>query len=326
MNSRVAIVFLAIGCGLGVSLSARAADGAATGSGLASDDWSVKASPNLAAKPPSMKVLVKFLDAIDSSTGGDGDLGESESDDEHGAYVCSFRFADLHGDGSLSLVAGLGVPNRLSCRDVYIIDKTAKGFEIYITGGSIGDGQNVSASLEDLRHDGKMEFLLGDGLGDIQNKCGASWTAIYAWTGGGYTKVNDKFKDFYRLRLDTINKLIPTLQPCCASDGPNLNDKECLEAEAARIQRFLGVSPDAGIDQAIRLANSKDPNEREFAASLLGQIATPTAKEHLETLAKDSSANVANSAKYSLAAVAKGGITGAPDRLEPLKQNPVLTH
>jgi hypothetical protein len=294
---------------------------------LASYDWSVKASPNLASKPPSMKILVDFLNSVLESAGeSDPDIGENNPDSESAQYVCSFRFTDLRRNGSLSLVAGLGVPQRPSCRDVYIIDKTAAGFEVYTSGGSIGDGEDVSASLKDLRHDGNLEFLLFNPLGEIKDQCAAGFTAIYSWTGGGYTNVSQRFKDFYLKRLETINKVVPTLQPCCVSQGYSLNDKECLEAEAAKIQRFLGVSKEADMNQAIRLANSKDPAERGFATELLGEISGPKAQKYLETLAKDSDGSVASSAKYSLAAVAKGGISGAPDSFELLKQDPVLKH
>jgi hypothetical protein len=327
MYTRVAITMFLVCGGLAAPLSAQAAGRSPSrGSNLASYDWSVKASPNLANRPPSMRVLVKFLNSVDSSTGGDGDIGDSESDEDHIGYVCSFRFADLRRNGSLSLIAGIGVTGRGYCRDVYIVDKTASGFEIYSSGGTPGDGGDITGSLKDLRHDGSLEFLIDDTLGDLQGKCAASWTAIYAWTGRGYTKVSDKFKDFYRQRLDSIDKTIPTLQPCCVSEGPSLKNKECLQAEAAKIQRFLGVSPEAGIDQAIRLAKSQDPGEREFAANLLGQIATPTAKKYLEALAKDSAGNVAYIAKYCLAAVAKGGLSDAPDEFQLLKQDPVLKH
>lgn len=165
---------------------------------LTSYNWAVNASPNLASKPPSMKILVNFLNSVLESAGEiDPDIGENDEDSESAQYVCSFRFADLRRNGSLSLVAGLGVPQRPSCRDVYIIDKTAQGFQVYSSGGSIGDGQDVSANLKDLRHDGNLEFLLYNPLGEIKDRCAAGFPAIYAWAGGGYTNVSQRFKDFY---------------------------------------------------------------------------------------------------------------------------------
>jgi len=274
-----------------------------------------------------MKILVNFLNSVDTSTGGDGDIGEIDSDPEHAEYVCSFRFADLRRNGSLSLVAGLGVPNRPSCRDVYIIDKTSSGLEIYLSGGGIDVGADVSASIKDLRQDGNLELLLDNGLASIRSQCGASWITIYAWTGGGYTNVSDRFKDFYRQRLDSLNKKLSALRPTRGPGGYDQRDKECLQAEAAKIQRFLGIPSEAGINQAIRLANSKNSAERSFAAEILGDIGTPKARKYLETLAKDSDGDVATTAKYCLSVLSKGPMQDAPAAFERLQQQePISSH
>ena len=101
-----------------------------------------------------MKVLVKFLTSVLESAGEiDPDIGESDADYGHAGYVCSFAFKNLRRDGYLSLIAGVGTPGRPSCRGIYIVDKTATGFEIYQTGGAIGAGEDVSSSIEDLRKD-----------------------------------------------------------------------------------------------------------------------------------------------------------------------------
>lgn len=74
-----------------------------------------------------------------------------------------------------------------------------------------------------------------------------------------------------------------------------------MEAEAAAFKRFLGISPDAGIDQAVRLATSKDPAEREFAAELLYGIGTAKAREYLAKLATDQDKSVSAQAGRALA-------------------------
>jgi len=76
-------------------------------------------------------------------------------------------------------------------------------------------------------------------------------------TGSNYLDVSEHFKGFYRKRLEFLRKTIPTLQPVVGATGYVLRDKECLEAEAAAIERFLSGSSDIGLDQAIRLAVSK---------------------------------------------------------------------
>jgi hypothetical protein len=167
-------------------------------------------------------------------------------------------------------------------------------------GGDIGDGSNVPAAIRDLRHDGNFEFLVGNSLGSIAQRCIANWQVGYAWTGANYTDVSRRFNDFYRQRLDEINKIVPALQSVRGANGYALSDEECLKAEAAAIQRFLGTSTDAGIDQAMRLSASNDRAEREFAAELLARINNPKARECLAKLAKDQDEAVSTHAKKAL--------------------------
>jgi hypothetical protein len=262
---------------------------------LASYDWSATAPRNLARNPPPTKFVDGLLSSFAISESGDPSLGEGDQ-----TYVCSFKFADLRHNGTLSLVAGIGIAGRGSCTGVSIMDKTTAGFELYSSGGNESAGMNVPDSIKDLRNDGHLEFLLSSDLGRIPMKCVADWTVIYAWTGANYTNVSDQFKDFYRQRLRTIEKAIPTLRAVAGPAEDNLKDKECLEAEAAAIKRFLGISPDAGLEQAVRLATSTSPKERDFATELLGEIGTPKARDYLKKLENDSFSGVVTDAKYAL--------------------------
>ena len=91
---------------------------------------------------------------------------------------------------------------------------------------------------------------------------------------GGHPNVSDRFKDFYRDQLDALNKLIPNLPPTGASYDQR--DKECLQAEVAKIERVLG-SPNAGIDTAIASTQSKDLIKIPFGIYVLEDINTPEA-------------------------------------------------
>ena len=124
------------------------------------------------------------------------------------------------------------------------------------------------------------------------------------WTGKNYTNVSDQFKDFYRERLDTLNQALANLGR--APDADSSNDKECLMAEASAIRRFLGLSPDAGIDQALRLAKSPDRTERQFGTELLNQIGGPEARKYLAVLVKDPDYLVASYAKSGLSSSSHG--------------------
>ena len=81
---------------------------------------------------------------------------------------------------------------------------------------------------------------------------------------------------------------------------PDPDDLDCLKAEAAKMERFLGISKDAGMLEAIRWANSDDRVQREFAARIFGDIRTPEALEYEQTLSRDSEPDVASTAKYQL--------------------------
>lgn len=130
--------------------------------------------------PPSKKTVEAFVRAIENSALGESYIGE-------GTEIC---------DGFLSLVYGEGVTNRLSCRDVYIIDRTASGFEMHWAGGGIDSGSDLSDDIADLNHDGKLEFVLGTSIGSIPQRCTVGWPVVYAWTGANYMDVSEQFKGF----------------------------------------------------------------------------------------------------------------------------------
>lgn len=249
---------------------------------LAFYDWSVTASRNLAADAPPREVVERFMVSIETSTTRLILTAGTEK-------LRSYKFADLRHDGFLSLVAQTGPAQMASCSDfpnggfcsVYIIDKTKTGFEIYKTIGSIEPGGTVPLGIQDLKHDGNLEVIISQLFTSMFKQCFARLPAVYASSGRGYPNVSDRFKDFYRGQLDALNKLIPNLPPTGASYDQR--DKECLQAEAAKIERVLG-SPNAGIDTAIASTQSKDPIKILFGIYDLVDINTPEAHEYLDTL------------------------------------------
>lgn len=75
---------------------------------------------------------------------------------------------------------------------------------------------------------------------------------------------------------------------------------DCAKAEAAKDERFLGISRYAGMSDAIKWADSDSPYDRRFAADVLADIATPEALEYLKTLSHDSDRFVAMQAQAQL--------------------------
>jgi hypothetical protein len=97
----------------------------------------------------------------------------------------------------------------------------------------------------------------------------------------------------------------PLAQAATPAAMPDLAD-DCTEAEAAKIERFLGISRDAGMTDAIKWANSDDPYRRQFAADVLEDIGTPDAIDYLRTLSNDTDKTVAAIAKDNLGTVLRG--------------------
>jgi hypothetical protein len=85
-----------------------------------------------------------------------------------------------------------------------------------------------------------------------------------------------------------------------AAPGPDAEGGDCVRAEAAKIERFLGISRDAGLDDAIKWANSDDPWTRVFASEILADISTPDARLYLRRLSRDPNRMVAGEAKDDL--------------------------
>jgi len=296
-------------------LSALAAGStSAARSGLASYKWSLKASPNLATKPPPASVVDAFIQNQENLANGyENDL----------LRVCSFHFADLRHDGTLSLVAGTDSSGRGLCRQVDVLDKTASGFQIFEITGSIGAGSDISDTIRDIRRNGDLQLAIDSDFTMDQGvaQCAASWPVIYAWAGGDYTNVSAQFREFYQQKLASLLVEIPRLPSGGPGSSPGSQGygeqarRECLEAETAKIRRFLGISRDSGLKEAIEFAKDGNSAKRIFGAEILADIGTPEARKYLEALTKDSDRSVALLAGGSLS---RGPFT-PPEKFELLQ-------
>ena len=81
-----------------------------------------------------------------------------------------------------------------------------------------------------------------------------------------------------------------------AASRHEIDDKE---AQAAKIERFLG-SKDAGMLDAIRWANSRDPHERRLAARVFADMGTAEALKYEQALSRDADPKVAKLASTNL--------------------------
>jgi hypothetical protein len=222
---------------------------------LSKADWSVKATHNLAANPPSLDAVQDFYDR---ATGVEMPL----------VKVCEFRFADLRNSGNLSLIA-MADPGNGECGLTQIFDRTPTGFDVYAGGGY---AQDLAHSVLDLNHDGRHQLLLWSDLALYAKwshfhsglSCSAEWPLIFAWTGGTYSNVSDQYKDYYRGYLKSVNVRLAAYSSVLApAAAPTANPAPAMggAAEQAHGELPPGVALEVngGIGSRVQVAPVPTP-------------------------------------------------------------------
>ena len=277
---------------------------------LASADWSLKQARALNAEPKD--AVWKFINNLWGNT----DLSPGNG------KLCEFHFADLRHSGELSLVVSYDGGGTMDCNDVAVFDKSPVGIDDY---DFTSPGMFWYDDIKDINGDGRYELIVDAIVAAPYGgaRCWATWPVVYGWNGTGYADVSARFKGFYKETLAGLTRQLaapastPAPQPTeiSTSQPPGLEarvirapqavptpapsdarDLDCTQAEAAKIERFLGISRDAGMSDAIRWAESDDPIMRKFAISILRDIGTPEANGYLRTLSRDPDRNVAMAA------------------------------
>lgn len=290
-------------------------------SDLVGADWSLKQAPVLNVEPK--QAIWTFVNHL---------WGNKDIEPGYGK-LCEFRFANLRNSGKLSLVVSYDAGGTADCNDVDVFDKTRTGIADYSF--PVGGGAAYFDDIADLNGDGRYELILDTFLaaplgGD---HCWATWPVIYAWTGDGYGDVSSRFKEFYQKQLAKMRGQLAASRPTPAAPPvetyesqppgveahfesrlagpsptavttpapePDRKGLDCDKAYEAKLERFLGISRDAGMSDAIKWANSDDPSDRKFAVVILSDIGTTQALEYLKTLSHDPNRDVAMSAKLYL--------------------------
>jgi hypothetical protein len=105
----------------------------------------------------------------------------------------------------------------------------------------------------------------------------ATWTRVLILDHGKLVDRSADFKGFYRAELDRIVKKLPSVQAGDPGGGENdrLDNAACLQMEADRIRRFLGLSRDAGQAAAIGWLSSKNESLRSRGMTVLTDIGDP---------------------------------------------------
>ena len=142
----------------------------------------------------------------------------------------------------------------------------------------------------------------------IQSTSGSGFVASGSFGGGNGSELTQP-----QVRPEQVATPLPTP---AAEEQPDLSDLDCLKAEAAKVERFLGTSKDAGMSDAIEWVNSNDPAQRDFATGVLSAIGTAEALRYEKTLSRDSDRHVADSAKSEVES------WGSPDESTAFKLQP----
>ncbi len=169
---------------------------------LASYDWGVKASPNLATKAPPEAAVRKFMEQLAFN-------GQSGWETQ----VCSFRFVDLRRAENLSLLVTLWDGGHGGCGWLSVVDRTSSGFQVHEGQGNLYGIDDVNEVVRDINSDGKLELIFDNAFTDYEgaNHWFATWPVIYGWDGKNYANLSalPRFRPFYEQQMKALRAGTP---------------------------------------------------------------------------------------------------------------------
>jgi hypothetical protein len=310
---------------LSALISVMASKAIAAPSTLASADWSVKAPRNLAKYSPSRKAVEELLDLGDTTASSPslcsfifadlrhtGTLSLVAASDSSGRRFCNdidivdrteFGF-ESSGPPPTEIGQGIDVSNLIQD-----ISGDGRG-EVVVQMGVGGYQGGVHCGLEWP----VIYAWTGTGYANLSNEFKGYYRQHLAElkrqiNGGSATPVPEEAEKFesqptdgggprVKARYIKLPQAVaaPTSAVSAEPNSVSSHDEyrmDCLKAEAAKTERFRGISSDAGMADAIKWSNSDDPLTREFAATIFDDMGTPEALDHLKTLANDPDSSVA---------------------------------
>jgi len=300
---------------------------------LAKADWSVNSPHNLATNPPSDPAVLMLIEKLNGLEGAH-------------LHLCSSQFADLRHSGNLSLVVTWSdgrfcgaeiIDKTTSGLEVYYTDSSDTDNFVELRDLD-GNGKLELVARTELTFYRGIHYCQATWLviyawtGNEYDDVSSKYRPFYEQRLDSLNKeiaalssaseqmqapaVNEEpapepttTRHIKLAPLRTDADLPPSEAPSpTATPAPKLDlgSADCVKAEAAKIERFLG-SPDAGMNAAIGWANRENRWTRDFAGDVLFDIGTSEAITYLKTLSKDSDPMVAGSAKTHLRVLAKGG-------------------
>ena len=115
------------------------------------------------------------------------------------------------------------------------------------------------------------------GYGNTPEPCITIFPVIYGWNGSAYADMSTEFPGYYRKTLEDLQheissppaSLVSSYEKRHLSLDSASSPVGCDRVKAAEIERFLGISPDTGLEQdAIRWSQSNNKIDRLEAIQL----------------------------------------------------------
>lgn len=213
--------------------------------------------------------------------------------------INEFMWADLQGNGSYELLVTYDVNKRGFYNAILIY--TRNGDRVRweeIRGWNIEDLPKVT---RDIDGDGKDELIIPSQLPSDTYRGAAGmaiWPAVYRLKDGQYMEASGDFPAFYE------SEVLPALQERVAAREKNAANRRATEhqvaiAEMARDKalRIIGKDPTAGLNRAREWMMSSDPQLRQDAAAVLGDIGGQ--EDDLRRLAADQDPRVSMAARFA---------------------------
>lgn len=259
---------------------------------LALQDWDTLTARLHTAKSPSSSEIHAFILAV---------IGVQPDE----ATVCSASFVELRGSDEEALVASIDVSGRRLCNQIEVIHKNADSITFQELNAFGIIDIDVESIIGEPGKGGRSALVVPTALSPYEgaNSCMATWSKIYEFQAGALVDRSATFKEFYKAQLKSVQKEIPRAR---RDDAENHRDQAvCLQMEADKLERFLGISPDAGEEEALNWIDSKNEYLRRKGFAVLADIRDKKSVAVLENYAKGSDPELAAEAKFALTKMKK---------------------
>jgi hypothetical protein len=250
----------------------------------------------LAGGSVSQATLLVDARSLTDRTAVDAFLRAHAGDAYDDATLGDYRILDLGGDGKADLIATLDYSGRRFFNHLIVLHDD--GHKIAVQEIDVWQMEALDGVVQDLDADGRSELLLRQGLTPyLGARPMASWTAVFRFSGHQLVDQSAMFPHYYETRISRLDHELAALGPSVSADPYH---RGVLTIERDKLLRLLGLSPNAGLDSALRWARSEDPVYRVFAVAILSELDGEAAFSTLRALVDDSNSEVAAHARVAV--------------------------